>query len=161
MSRWLLCALASLFSVAVGAQQDDRANHFNDPFLQATDAMPIGPKQDEPKITFAQWQDEAHWHAEPAMATLGKDRMAFLGNVYRLLAHDGIFFVCSLCARGAEPVSTQRAGQAYRFVPSVEYLLQELDQAQLAVVDWDVQERDGFHHIHVFAKKGATTKALA
>ncbi|MBT3067509.1 class I SAM-dependent methyltransferase [Rhodoferax sp. U11-2br] len=92
---------------------------------------------------------------------LGADRVVFLNNVYRLLSHDGIFFVSSLCARDAESVTTQREGQAYRFVPSVEYLLQELDQAQLAVVEWDVQERDGFHHIHVFAKKEAATKPLA
>jgi len=64
MSRWLLCTLASLFTAAVGAQEDDRANYFNDPFLQITDAIPSCPKQEEPKITSAQRQAEEHWRAE-------------------------------------------------------------------------------------------------
>lgn len=92
---------------------------------------------------------------------LGEDRMAFLDNVYRLLSRDGIFFVSSLCTRDAESVTTQRAGQPYRFVPSVARLLQELEQAQFSVVDWSVKQRDEFNHIHVFVKKGATTKQLA
>ena len=64
MSRWLFFALASLFPVAVVAQQDDRANDFNDPFLQVTDAIPSCPKQEQPKITAAQQQAETHWRAE-------------------------------------------------------------------------------------------------
>ena len=91
---------------------------------------------------------------------LGEDRAVFLDNVYRLLSHNGIFFVSSLCAGDAESVTTERDGQPYRFVPSVTRLLRELNQAQLAVVEWDVQERDDFHHIHLFAKKRAATKPL-
>jgi hypothetical protein len=40
-------------------------------------------------------------------------------------------------------------------------LLQELIQAQFAVVDWDVKERDEFNHIHVCAKKSAATISMA
>ena len=64
MSRWLFCALVSLFSVSAGAQQDDRANYFNDPFLQVTDAIPSCPKQEQPKLTAAERQAETHWRAE-------------------------------------------------------------------------------------------------
>lgn len=84
---------------------------------------------------------------------LGEDRLAFLSNVYRLLTGGGVFFVSSLCARDAKSVTIERAGQSYRFVPSVEYLLRELDQAQFAVLDWEVRERDEFSHINVFARK--------
>ena len=84
---------------------------------------------------------------------LGDDRITFLTNVYRLLSRRGIFFVSSLCATEGESVTIQRAGQPYRFIPSVEHLLQELDQAQFAVLDWEVRARDEFNHVNVFAKK--------
>ncbi|MDO5652786.1 MAG: class I SAM-dependent methyltransferase [Brachymonas sp.] len=83
---------------------------------------------------------------------LGEDRVAFLNNVHRLLSNGGIFFVSSLCAQGAAPVITEHAGQPWRFVPSVEYLLQELDQAKFAILDWEVRQRDAFDHINVFAR---------
>lgn len=84
---------------------------------------------------------------------LGEDRVAFLSNVCRLLSSGGIFFVSSLCTGDGESVTIQRAGHPYRSVPSVEHLLQELDRAQFAVLDWEVRERDEFNHINVFAKK--------
>ena len=83
----------------------------------------------------------------------GKDRVAFLSNVYRLLSSGGVFFVSSLCARDGKSVTIERAGQSYRFVPTVEYLLQELDQAQFAVLDWEVRERGEFNHVSIFARK--------
>ena len=64
MTRWLLCPLAALFSVAVVAQEDNRASNFNDPFLQVTDAIPSCPKQEQPKLTAAERQAETHWRAE-------------------------------------------------------------------------------------------------
>jgi SAM-dependent methyltransferase len=84
---------------------------------------------------------------------LGEDRVAFLSNVRRLLLCGGIFFVSSLCTGDGESVTIQRVGQSYRFVPSVERLLQELDRAQFAVLDWEVRARDAFNHINVFARK--------
>ena len=84
---------------------------------------------------------------------LGEDRVAFLNNVYRFLSSGGIFFVSSLCARDEKSVTIERAGQSHRFVPSVECLLRELDQARFAVLDWEVRERNEFSHINVFARK--------
>jgi 2-polyprenyl-3-methyl-5-hydroxy-6-metoxy-1,4-benzoquinol methylase len=84
---------------------------------------------------------------------LGEDRVAFLKNVYRLLSCRGIFFVSSLCVKDGGAVTIPRAGQPYRFVPSIEHLLQELDQTQFVVLDWEVRTRDKFNHLNVFARK--------
>ena len=84
---------------------------------------------------------------------LGDERTVFLSNVHRFLLLGGIFFVSSLCTGDGESVTIQRAGQSYRFVPSVEHLFQELDRAQFAVLDWEIRARDVFHHINVFARK--------
>ena len=92
---------------------------------------------------------------------IGDDRVVFLRNVYRLLADNGIFFVSSLCTRDAESVTTQRAGLPYRFIPSVERLLQELDRAKFAVLNWEVRERNDFNHITVFARKSTATPSMA
>ncbi|WP_251140607.1 BON domain-containing protein [Rhodoferax sp. U11-2br] len=81
MTRWLPCTLTALFTVTVGAQEDDRANYFNDPFLQVTDAIPSCPKQEKPKITVAQRQAETHWRAERGTSCYQSGRCR-LSNAY-------------------------------------------------------------------------------
>lgn len=81
MSRWLLLTLAFLNAVPVGAQEDDQANMFNDPFLQVTDAILNCPKQKEPKITAAQRQAEAHGRAERGTSCFQSGRCR-LPNAY-------------------------------------------------------------------------------
>ena len=68
MSR--LAAVALLAAVAAGdagpdpAQDDERANWFNDPFVQVTAAIARCPPQQEPRITRSQMRAESHWRAE-------------------------------------------------------------------------------------------------
>jgi len=64
MTRWMLCTLAALLTIAAGAQEVDKAEVVGDPFLQVTDALPSCPRQEQPKITPAQRKAEAHWRAE-------------------------------------------------------------------------------------------------
>jgi len=43
---------------------EERKNWFNDPFIQATHALPGCPVPDAPLMTEAQMQHETHWRAE-------------------------------------------------------------------------------------------------
>lgn len=58
-----LCALA-LACAASPATGDERANYFDDPFIQVTGAIKDCPVPDGPAITHAQMQVEAHERAE-------------------------------------------------------------------------------------------------
>jgi len=82
-----------------------------------------------------------------------KDRMIFLQNVHRLLSDRGIFFVSSLCSKDGKSSIIYRANRAYRHVPSVTSLMDELEEAQFLVLDSEVRERDEYNHISLFAKK--------
>jgi hypothetical protein len=62
--RAALAAIALCASIAASAQDEERANWFNDPFLQVTAAVAACPPQQEPKITRAQMRAESHWRAE-------------------------------------------------------------------------------------------------
>lgn len=84
---------------------------------------------------------------------LGEDRPLFLRNVHRLLSEKGIFFVSSLCSKDTRSITLRRAGQAYRYVPSIDRLLLELENAQFQLLDWEARERDKYDHISVFARQ--------
>jgi BON domain len=66
MSRWPLIAVAMASAVAprVAADDEERANFFNDPFMQVTDAIKTCPRQEAPAITHAQMRAEMHGRAE-------------------------------------------------------------------------------------------------
>jgi 2-polyprenyl-3-methyl-5-hydroxy-6-metoxy-1,4-benzoquinol methylase len=85
---------------------------------------------------------------------LGEDREVFLCNVHRLLSVQGIFFVSSLCSKTDETAILYREGSAYRHVPSVVSLEQELNQANFQILEWEIRERDEHDHISLFAKRG-------
>lgn len=81
--RWLarILLVACVLAASVGAQADEKANYFNDPFLQITDGIPSCPKQEEPKITAAQMQAETHWRAERGTSCFQSGRCR-LPNAY-------------------------------------------------------------------------------
>jgi SAM-dependent methyltransferase len=83
---------------------------------------------------------------------MGDDRALFLGNVQRLLSADGIFFVSSLCSKDDASVTLTHGGKPYRFIPSIESLLKELESEQFQVLDWEVDEREEYNHIRVFTR---------
>ena len=58
------CAAVAADAQPAAAADDERANWFNDPFLQVTAAIAACPPQPEPKITRAQMRAESHWRAE-------------------------------------------------------------------------------------------------
>jgi predicted TPR repeat methyltransferase len=88
---------------------------------------------------------------------LSDDRPLFLLNVRRHLSVDGIFFLSSLCSKDDMSVTLTHAGQPYRYVPSIEYLPQELENAQFQILDWEVRKRKKHNHINVFATNGWLT----
>lgn len=47
-----------------GEPQEERANFFNDPFLQVTDAIASCPHPEGPLITRAQMKEESHYRVE-------------------------------------------------------------------------------------------------
>ena len=64
-----LASAAARAQVAPGMQPasantEERKNWFNDPFIQATHALPGCPVPDAPLLTEAQMRQEAHWRAE-------------------------------------------------------------------------------------------------
>jgi hypothetical protein len=66
MNRCLLLTVAMASTVATGAPAEDeeRANFFNDPFLQVSNAIKSCPRPEEPAITRAQVRAESHGRAE-------------------------------------------------------------------------------------------------
>jgi hypothetical protein len=57
------------------------ANHFNDPFLQVTDAISSCEKQTGPRISLAQMRAESHWRAERGTSCFRSGRCR-LPNAY-------------------------------------------------------------------------------
>lgn len=76
----LLGAL-SISTVTGAADDEERANYFEDPFLQVTDALATCPKQEGPKITRAQMRAESHWRAERGTSCFQSGRCR-LPNAY-------------------------------------------------------------------------------
>ncbi len=63
--RLLLCATgASLLACHAQAQTQPRTNHFNDPFLQATKAVPRCPVPEGPLYTAEEVREVAHVRAQ-------------------------------------------------------------------------------------------------
>ncbi|MEJ2619936.1 MAG: class I SAM-dependent methyltransferase [Candidatus Thiodiazotropha sp.] len=84
---------------------------------------------------------------------LGDDRPLFLRNVLRLLSYDGVFFVSSLCSKDDLSVTLMHMGYPYRYVPSRDRLLFELENSGFQVLAWDEHERKGHNHINIFTGK--------
>src|SRR4051812_7229384 len=59
-----LFVVCALFAVTARAADEERANFFNDPFLEVTSAIAACPKQQGPMVSRAQMQAEAHARAE-------------------------------------------------------------------------------------------------
>jgi hypothetical protein len=82
MNPWPLTLAAFLSaSAAADADEEERANFFNDPFLQVTNAIPSCPKQEGPLITRAQMRAETHWRAERGTSCFRSGRCR-LPNAY-------------------------------------------------------------------------------
>lgn len=57
--------IALALCVAAGpGLAEEKANHFQDPFLQVTAGMPACPVPEGPLITLAEMRAETHWRAE-------------------------------------------------------------------------------------------------
>jgi hypothetical protein len=67
-SRWPYLVLAMAIAIAMAAQacaqNEERRNYFDTPFLQVTDAIPSCPTPHEPEISRAQMLAESHYRAE-------------------------------------------------------------------------------------------------
>jgi hypothetical protein len=73
---------ALLFDVSVArADEEVLANHFNDPFLQVTDAVAACEQQAGPRISLAQMRAESHWRAERGTSCFRSGRCR-LPNAY-------------------------------------------------------------------------------
>jgi hypothetical protein len=82
MNPWpLTLAVLLSASAAASADEEERANFFNDPFLQVTNAIPSCPKQEGPLITRAQMRAETHWRAERGTSCFRSGRCR-LPNAY-------------------------------------------------------------------------------
>ena len=80
---FLALVVASLapIAAAMAADDDERGNFFNDPFLQVTDGIPSCPRQEGPMITRAQMRAETHGRAERGTSCFRSGRCR-LPNAY-------------------------------------------------------------------------------
>mgnify|MGYP001217047329 FL=1 len=82
MNPWpLTLAVLLSASAAAGADEAERANFFDDPFLPVTDAIGACPRQEGPLITRAQMRAEAHGRAERGTSCFRSGRCR-LPNAY-------------------------------------------------------------------------------
>jgi hypothetical protein len=79
----MLAGWTSFMIAAVAAEQprEQPANHFNDPFLQATRAIVDCPPQPGPLITLAEMRAQSHWRAERGTSCFRSGRCR-LPNAY-------------------------------------------------------------------------------
>lgn len=61
LALWTAILLAA---GGASAEEPERQNYFEDPFLQVTDALAACPKQEGPKITLAEMRAQTHWRVE-------------------------------------------------------------------------------------------------
>ncbi len=78
--RLALAALICAFPIATLADEE-RANHFNDPFLQVTDAIASCPKQEGPRITRTEMRAQEHGRVERGTSCFQSGRCR-LPNAY-------------------------------------------------------------------------------
>jgi hypothetical protein len=83
MTFWpaILCAAASVLPISAIAQVEERANFFNDPFLQVTDAIATCPRQEGPRITIDQMRAQSHGRTERGTSCFQSGRCR-LPNAY-------------------------------------------------------------------------------
>lgn len=62
--RTLACGFVALTTPSLALPQDERANYFDDPFIQVTAAIKECPTPEGPLITKAQMRTEAHLRTE-------------------------------------------------------------------------------------------------
>jgi BON domain len=73
---------ALLLGISVArADEEVLANHFNDPFMQVTEAIPTCEKQLGPRISLSQMRAESHWRAERGTSCFRSGRCR-LPNAY-------------------------------------------------------------------------------
>jgi len=60
----VLVGVCLVSPVWAGAPEEEKANFFDDPFLQVTDAIASCPKAEGPLITRAQMKEESHYRVE-------------------------------------------------------------------------------------------------
>lgn len=58
--KLLPVVILSTSAMAMSAEDGERANYFEDPFLQVTNAIEFCPEPEGPKVTQAQVREEAH-----------------------------------------------------------------------------------------------------
>ena len=105
-----LAALLACLPLALPSQAEDRANHFNDPFLQLTQGMPDCPVPEGPLLTEAEARTQAHSRVERGTSCYqsGKCRLPnsylydkeIIPRVKKVVDADGGFADTSVWAEG-------------------------------------------------------------
>ncbi|PKL36263.1 MAG: class I SAM-dependent methyltransferase [Spirochaetae bacterium HGW-Spirochaetae-1] len=84
---------------------------------------------------------------------IGIDRQRFLKNLHQMLTPSGIIFISSLSSPDMANHTTIVGGLPYRFIPTEEILLAELENSGFYLIDKVVNRRNEFNHIELFLKK--------
>lgn len=83
---------------------------------------------------------------------IGADRAVFFKNVLGVHSTQSVFFVSSLCSKIESDLLIERNAMPYRYVPTVNALLDELRQAHFQILDFEVRNRTDYDHVNVFAR---------
>ena len=150
--RFTLLALALAISVESLAQNDERANFFEVPFVQVTDAIQACPRQKEPKITRAEMAAEAHYRAERGTSCFQSGRCR-LPNAYmydkeiiprveKAILADGRFANTSIWVEGQRRwVWLKGCVTSEAQALSIERLVRDIDDVEVVINELNLQKQ--------------------
>lgn len=76
-----------------------------------------------------------------------KKRKIFYKNVKDLLKSNGVFFISSLCSKTNQNIVLYEEDLPYRFIPSKETIMEEVESIGFLIKEHTVYERDTYNHI--------------
>lgn len=86
---------------------------------------------------------------------LEEDRCEFLKNVYNALMNDGVFFVSSLISKNDQNKVEYKNDLPYRFIPSSDFLANELMNAGFEIKERQLFSRLSHDHMVIHAAKNS------
>ena len=146
MTIWprILCAATSLLPISAVAQDEERANFFNDPFLQVTDAIANCPRPEEPRITRSEMRAQSHVRAERGTSCFQSGRCRLpnaylydkeiIARVKKAILADGRFSRSSIWVEGQRRwVWLKGCVESQQHALYIEQLVRNIDDVQAVI----------------------------